>query len=173
MPLNTWSSVREVDAQYRRLTIVRVLRMSTWGVALGMTAGWVAGILWLAGSLLYTSLRAPVERLLVGRFRLKEDRAELLMALSAVGVFAIAPGLSAVEPDPWGPMLALVMVGSGYYFLAAKYGGRTFSFLVASAPFSLVTLLALWSAWQGPDGAVATAAALVIASAVEIGRAHV
>ncbi|MHB8283373.1 MAG: ATP-binding protein [Caulobacteraceae bacterium] len=136
----------------------RYFFITSWAAALAALIGLLPAVVWWVAAMALGAARGRFERFISNRQMYGLQLLPLVAMVSGTP-WAVAPWLAWTSHTALGPVVAVMMLGSGYSLSFAQLGHRPKSAILVTAPYSVVALAIGVSLW-GKPGLIEYAVAL-------------
>ena len=134
-----------LQTQYLRYVII-----GSWAIGLLGTVGWVEAIVWFIGTIGAGAVRGKFEKSMAGRVDAGWGLLFPAVATVTTAAWATAPLMAWFSGHPFGQILAVALLISGYVLVFAQLRSSPKQAIVISSPYSVVALVIAVSLWGGP-----------------------
>ncbi|MGV3579810.1 response regulator [Brevundimonas sp.] len=134
-----------LQTQYLRYIII-----GSWAIGLLATVGWVEAIVWFIGTIGAGAVRGKFEKSMAGRVDAGWGLLFPAVATITTAAWATAPLMAWFSGHPFGQILAVSLLISGYVLVFAQLRSSPKQAIVISSPYTAVALAIAVSLWGGP-----------------------
>lgn len=134
-----------LQTQYLRYIII-----GSWAIGLLGTVGWVEAIVWFVGTIGAGAVRGTFEKRMAGRVDAGWGLLFPAVATVTTAAWATAPLMAWFSDHPFGHILAVSLLISGYVLVFAQLRSSPKQALMISSPYAAVAVVIAASLWGGP-----------------------
>lgn len=134
-----------LQTQYLRYIII-----GSWAIGLLGTVGWIEAIVWFVGTIGAGAVRGKFEKSMAGRVDAGWGLLFPAVATVTTAAWAAAPLMAWFSGHPFGQILSVALLISGYVLVFAQLRSSPKQAVVISSPYTAVALAIAVSLWGGP-----------------------
>ncbi len=127
---------------------MRYYHITLWAMALAVVTSWATAFLWYLATIAGACIRSVLEKKMQkkaqsGNLPASSHWAYPLIATFANSFWAVAPYLAWTGGHPYGEMLAVILLASGYMLVTTQFRGFPKYILLFGSPYTLVIVYLL------------------------------
>lgn len=134
-----------LQTQYLRYTII-----ASWAVGLMPVVGWEKAVVWFGATVVAGAIRGAFEKRMSAHMGKNWGLIFPVVATLTTAVWAIAPNLAWHSGHPFGQVLGITLVISGYVLVFSQLRTSPRQAMLISSPYGISALIIAWSAFGTP-----------------------